>query len=135
MRHRTFGWGGAVVCGATVASALGCDRLQRSVTDQAKARAAMVDISRLEGAVVVFHLDLGAYPPDLEALRTAPKRPVGIGTWAGPYVSGRIPLDPWGSPYRYRCPGRRDGIFDIWSCGPDGIDGTHDDIENWSLTS
>lgn len=39
-------------------------------------------------------------------------------------------LDPWGRPYRYRCPGRdKSCAFEVWSAGPDGIDneGTGDD--------
>lgn len=38
-------------------------------------------------------------------------------------------LDPWGNPFRYRTPGQRsDRPFDVWSLGPDGVDGTADDI-------
>lgn len=38
-------------------------------------------------------------------------------------------LDPWGNPYRYRTPGQRsDRPFDVWSLGPDGVNGTADDI-------
>ena len=50
--------------------------------------------------------------------------------------SGGVPagfLDPWGNPWRYRS-GSRDNMnptFDLWSPGPDGVDGTSDDIRNW----
>lgn len=38
-------------------------------------------------------------------------------------------LDPWGNPFRYRNPGKvPPRAFDIWSLGPDGVDGTADDI-------
>lgn len=38
-------------------------------------------------------------------------------------------LDPWGNPYRYRNPGKvPPRAFDVWSLGPDGMDGTADDI-------
>ena len=51
---------------------------------------------------------------------------------AGYLRSPRDFLDAWGRPMRYRCPGRHnpDG-YDLWSVGPDGIDGTADDITNW----
>lgn len=40
--------------------------------------------------------------------------------------------DPWGQPYRYRFPGKENpGSYDIWSIGPDGKDGTTDDVGNW----
>ena len=41
--------------------------------------------------------------------------------------------DPWGNPYVYVCPGTHntDG-YDLHSFGPDGQDGTEDDIDNWT---
>lgn len=40
--------------------------------------------------------------------------------------------DPWGHPYRYRCPGvKRPYSYDLWSFGPDGKEGTADDVGNW----
>ncbi|NOX55565.1 MAG: prepilin-type N-terminal cleavage/methylation domain-containing protein [Planctomycetes bacterium] len=54
--------------------------------------------------------------------------------WDGPYLrKNEIPLDPWGNPYQYEYPpthGTGDQP-DIWSLGPDGQDGTDDDITNW----
>ena len=57
------------------------------------------------------------------------------------------PLDSWGRPFRYAYPGRHNStlntsagasgttptvrLYDVWSLGPDGIDGTADDIGNW----
>jgi hypothetical protein len=41
-------------------------------------------------------------------------------------------FDPWGNPYGYRYPpSKNKGQPDIWSFGPDMIDGTEDDIGNW----
>ena len=46
-------------------------------------------------------------------------------------------VDPWGNAWRYRrLPGdpsmeNPDGSFDLWSLGPDGENGTADDIKNW----
>ncbi|MEN3942012.1 type II secretion system protein GspG [Prosthecobacter sp. SYSU 5D2] len=40
--------------------------------------------------------------------------------------------DPWGNPYLYRHPAvRTDRPFDLWSSGPDGKDGTEDDVWGW----
>jgi hypothetical protein len=47
-----------------------------------------------------------------------------------------IPKDPWGNDYQYEYPpthGKGD-YPDIWSFGPDGQDGTDDDIVSWSGT-
>ena len=41
-------------------------------------------------------------------------------------------IDPWGNPYQYRRPGKRNPEeFDIFSMGKDGQEGTEDDIGNW----
>lgn len=40
--------------------------------------------------------------------------------------------DPWGHPYQYRNPGAHNPqTYDVYSMGPDGQDGTPDDIGNW----
>jgi general secretion pathway protein G len=42
--------------------------------------------------------------------------------------------DPWGTAYVFRCPGTQDpdGI-DVYSFGPDRIDGSPDDIRSWEI--
>ena len=43
----------------------------------------------------------------------------------------KVPLDPWGNPYIYHCPGRNGAdSFDLYSAGPNGQDdyGAGDDI-------
>lgn len=43
-----------------------------------------------------------------------------------------VPKDPWGADYKYRIPAQKSKKgYDIWSMGPDGADGTEDDIGNW----
>jgi hypothetical protein len=44
--------------------------------------------------------------------------------------AGREDLeDVWGAPFRFACkPG---GWFGVWSLGPDGLDGTGDEITSW----
>jgi general secretion pathway protein G len=46
-----------------------------------------------------------------------------------------IPLDPWGQELQYslESPHNLDGRPDVWSLGPDGADGTADDITNWPV--
>lgn len=44
------------------------------------------------------------------------------------------PLDAWGEPLLFRCPAEKGrGVADIWSKGPDGEDGTADDICSWNI--
>jgi general secretion pathway protein G len=57
--------------------------------------------------------------------------------WDGPYVNqDSMPADPWGHAYQYEYPpSHGKGEYpDIWSFGPDGQDGTEDDIVSWSNT-
>ncbi len=40
--------------------------------------------------------------------------------------------DPWGNEYQYKNPGEfNEDSYDLYSMGPDGEDGTDDDIGNW----
>ena len=58
--------------------------------------------------------------------------------WDGSYlVKSEIPVDPWGNEYQYEYPSThsRDDQPDIWSFGPDGEDGTEDDIFSWSKSA
>lgn len=86
------------------------------------------------GGIERFRSDMGCYPDPrdggLKALAVRPR--VHPERWAGPYVTTEELKDPGGHELRYRCPGQHnpDG-YDLWSVGPDGVDGTKDDIGNW----
>jgi len=86
-----------------------------------------------------YQLNVGSFPSTaegLDALRTAP--PGKAARWRGPYVEENLwpPLDPWGNPYQYQYPGTKNaGSYDLWSMGPDGQNGTADDIGNWVVAT
>jgi general secretion pathway protein G len=86
--------------------------------------------------LTAYRISMGDYPSTEEGLQALLTSPEGKSDrWRGPYADvtgGKLPLDPWGEPYQYRCPGthNKDG-FDLWSKGPDKTDGTEDDIGNW----
>ena len=41
-------------------------------------------------------------------------------------------MDPWDNPYIYYYPGKHNANgYDLLSVGPDGKEGTDDDIGNW----
>ncbi|HAK97239.1 MAG TPA: type II secretion system protein GspG [Planctomycetes bacterium] len=100
---------------------------------QAKVTAAETEVSRLETALDAFEIDVGRYPTSQEGLRALYDQPGNAESWKGPYLKRGIPMDPWRNEYIYEYPGRynQDG-FDLHSPGPDGQDGTDDDIKNWS---
>ena len=47
-------------------------------------------------------------------------------------IETKLESDPWGTAYQYEFPGRHNPKgFDVYSCGPDRLAGTADDIGNW----
>ncbi|HVX10482.1 MAG TPA: type II secretion system major pseudopilin GspG [Pirellulales bacterium] len=99
--------------------------------------AAKSQVGMFDSPLKLYLLDVGQYPSTsagLEGLRTAPAEAQGQGAmkWNGPYLEKAVPLDPWGRQYNYASPGRHNSeTYDVWSLGPDGADGTDDDIGNW----
>jgi general secretion pathway protein G len=95
-------------------------RFERSKEEITKAQVEM-----LSSATQSFMLDMSRLPNTLDELvnSTDPK-------WRGPYLSKqRLPKDPWGRDYQYKCPGDH-GPFDLYSLGPEGTLGDKS-ITNW----
>jgi general secretion pathway protein G len=85
------------------------------------------DVSIIKTQLSVFEIDNGRYPTTAEGLKLLVENPGNMSTWTHAYLD-KMPIDQWGHPYVYRCPGTNGAPFDIYSMGPDGIDGTADDI-------
>ena len=99
-----------------------------------RTKVAKIQIENLVTSLELFKLDTGSFPSNstgLTALTTRQSQRMG---WNGPYIKGqRAPLDPWGTPYQYRSPGRY-GEFDLFSLGADKKPGGTDessDVTNW----
>jgi len=86
----------------------------------------------------MFEVDCGRYPTTSEGLDALLKLPnnTSITNWHGPYLEKASDLeDQWGHKFGYRCPGNRNpNGYDLYSAGPDGKEGTADDIGNWIIT-
>jgi general secretion pathway protein G len=80
---------------------------------------------RLSAALQQFHADNARYPSEVEGLNALVVRPGDLASWRGPYIEPSIRPDPWGKPYLYR---RTHNGWLIVSTGPDGVEGTTDDI-------
>lgn len=97
--------------------------------------AAKSQIKAFKTPLNAYRLDLGDFPTTsqgLEALRNPPADLPNLEDYGGPYLDSPVPLDPWNNPYMYEYPGRYDPMQpDIWSFGPDGVNGTDDDIGSW----
>lgn len=92
----------------------------------------------LSQGIRMYHYDMGMWPEKMEDLITPPSDPTLRTKWTA-YIEDRSDLkDPWGRDVRYRSGAKaihNPGQFDLWSVGPDGVDGTEDDICNWKLDS
>lgn len=99
-----------------------------------KEQIAKIQIKELEGALQLFSFDIGRYPNSAEGLDSLIRNPGNLESWKGPYLAKtELPLDPWGKPYIYRCPGQH-GDYDLLSYGPDGLEGgegENADIVSW----
>ena len=79
-----------------------------------------------------FEVDNGYYPKGKNGLNELVQAPRDAQNWRGPYMKSEIPLDPWGQPYVYECPGKHNPTsYDLMSMGPDKRVGGDDDISNW----
>ena len=105
-------------------------------TEQAKVTAATTQLATFGTALDAFEVDNGYYPKGKEGLQDLITQPRDAENWKGPYLKvNEVPLDPWGSPYVYECPGKMNpNGYDLMSMGPDRRDGGDDDITNWQTS-
>jgi len=116
--------------------------LPRFLGSQKKAKIDLckTQIGAYRAALERYYIDCDRFPTTeqgLEALGAVPADLPANVTWHGPYVSSDIGADPWGNPYQYEYPPAQGGgdTPDIWSYGPDGEDGTDDDVCSWNTTA
>lgn len=77
---------------------------------------AQIDMASLSSALDMHYLIKGRRPQFLSEL-------------ADSRVVEREPSDPWGHEFIYRSPGTEGRSFDLLSAGPDGLEGTEDDVQ------
>lgn len=88
------------------------------------------DIRSIENALDLYKLRAGHYPTTTQGLKALVEKPT-AGPDAGDWqqIMKTAMLDPWKNPYSYRFPDPKNPDEpDIFSKGPDGIEGTDDDI-------
>jgi general secretion pathway protein G len=100
-------------------------------SERARVTAAHADINGgIKSAIGQYEVDNGFYPRSLQELLVQPSN---AKNWHCPYFDPpKLPVDPWGNPYIYYYPGKHNpASYDLLSTGPDGREGTDDDIGNW----
>lgn len=99
--------------------------------EQALKDAAKGELGVFKTAISTFQIHTRKLPSDLKDLVDKPGDSKLAERWHGPYLD-RAPVDPWDNPYRIATPGKHNpDSYDVWSTGPDGQDGSADDIGNW----
>jgi general secretion pathway protein G len=97
---------------------------------RARVQATQTQLKAFAQALDMFEVDNGYYPKGANGLNDLVVQPRNASNWH--QYMDKIPLDPWGHPYTYSCPGKhRANSYDISSAGPDGQTGNEDDITNW----
>lgn len=95
------------------------------------------DIKMLGTQLKTYEMAMMRPPNQADGLQALVKRPstgANLNRWR--QLMQEIPPDPWGNPYAYRYPAQKSSDpYDIYSFGPDRLEGTDDDIGNWRSTS
>lgn len=87
-----------------------------SAVDDANESKARTEMSTIKTAVKRYRMKRGKFPQSLKEL--VPK-----------YIEDEEGfMDPWDKDYVLKVPGRKKQSFEVFSCGPDGIEGNDDDV-------
>jgi general secretion pathway protein G len=107
--------------------------------DEARVTKVRADLQAIETALAMYRLDTARLPSSAQGLTALVQKPddPAVRNWRSGGYMARLSRDPWGNEYRYRFPGTRGPEFDLYSLGPDGLEGSpdsdEDNIGNWSL--
>lgn len=90
------------------------------------------DFNSIGAALRQYQTLNGRFPTTQQGLDALVNKPSGeprAKRWVK--LADQVPLDPWQNEYGYKFPGSTDPtMFEIISKGPDGIEGTDDDISS-----
>ena len=106
------------------------------MSDKADTSITKVKIQNFERALNNFKIDMKRFPTEEEGLTVLWDGEIledetTMAKWQGPYLEEPAPKDTWGFEWIYRAPSETEGVaFDIVSVGPDGEEGTDDDLTN-----
>lgn len=87
---------------------------------------AVKSLDALAVALGRYKFHTGRYPTAAQGL-PALNKDFGEEGWDGPYLV-QLFDDPWGHDYVYAPPSAPDGLPELFSCGPDGLPHTRDDL-------
>lgn len=96
--------------------------------DKARIKSTKVGLQAIETALAGYEMNVGEVPSTEQGVKALVERPSDVpeDKWERQLKS--FPLDAWGRPFVYRCPGENGADYDLFSMGKDGKEGTPDDI-------
>jgi general secretion pathway protein G len=108
----------------------------------AKIDTTKLTLDKLRGSLERYNSHVGQYPTEeeggLQALTTLPtfEDEATAEKWRGPYAESEDLTDEWGNEFQYELVEQEVGtrtqlVPRISSMGPDGLEGTDDDIKSW----
>ena len=104
----------------------------KGIQDAAKLKQVDSDFKSYESALAGYKLNAGTFPTSQQGLKALVDKPTTTPVprrWVR--IMDKINMDPWGSEYIYRFPGKkRANDFEMISNGPDGLPNTADDISS-----
>ena len=101
-----------------------------SKIDQARETTTKANLKALAAAVNQFRMDTARFPTEDEGLLALIEQPSDVETWEpGGYLeTTEIPKDGWGNDFIFELYPESGKQFAIRSSGPDGEQGTEDDL-------
>ena len=108
--------------------------LMQNVGQDAEFSKALADVKMWETNLIRYKTKALVFPTQqqgLEAMVTMPTSEPIPKRWTQ-MTKPEALMDPWTHKYQYRNPGKHNPqSYDVFSLGPDGIEGTADDVGNW----
>ena len=113
------------IIGLLAAIILGISGYVARKGDMAKAQG---DMEKIKVALEEYKLNYGRYWPSDGAVNSSTHGGVSLSNALSGYVADLRLVDPWNRSYMYDF--IENAQYRMWSYGPDGSDGTSDDIES-----
>jgi len=123
----------ALVLALVLAASLIVARSHFFTSPKVMPAAAKAEVAMIAVALKDFRTANGRLPTTAETLQALVTKPASMASPATnwPFLQ-ELPKDPWGNPYIYRCPSTNaTREYDLLSAGPDGKEGTADDVSSW----
>jgi general secretion pathway protein G len=99
------------------------------IGDSAKLSQVDSDFKSYKSSLAMYKLNAGSYPTTQQGLKALVEKPSSTPVprrWSA--VMDKLSNDPWGRPYGYRFPAKKDpNDCEMFSLGADGQEGTADD--------